>query len=143
MSTQAVHARHADSSRLAPGEEHFFVGHDGLTYAGMHLIVDMWGASRLDDLQFVRRALENSIDQIGATLLRIDLHHFEVNGGISGVAILAESHMSIHTWPEESYAALDVFVCGGCNPHRAVPVLRNAFSPTHMQCTEIKRGLRL
>jgi S-adenosylmethionine decarboxylase proenzyme len=46
----------------------------------------------------------------GATLLHIHLHHFEPNGGVSGVAVLAESHISIHSWPKRGYAALDIFM---------------------------------
>ena len=59
------------------------------------------------------------------------------------VPVLAESHMSIHTWPEKGYAALDVFVCGDCQPQKAIPVLRRAFLPDNIQCTEMKRGLVL
>jgi S-adenosylmethionine decarboxylase len=49
--------------------------------------------------------------------------------------------MSIHTWPENGYAALDVFVCGDCYPYKAIPVLRRAFLPSNIQVSEIKRGL--
>ena len=52
------------------------------------------------------------MEAAGATLLHIHLHHFTPNGGVSGVAVLAESHISIHSWPEYGYAALDVFMCG-------------------------------
>lgn len=118
-----------------------YVVKDGLTYAGTHLLIDIWGAERLDDLQHVETTLTEAVRATGATLLNIDLHHFTPNDGVSGVAVLAESHMSIHTWPELGYAALDIFVCGDCNPERAVPVLREAFKPTHIQLAEHKRGL--
>lgn len=118
-----------------------FVIKDGLRYAGSHLLIDMWEASRLDDLNHVEETLREAVKEVGATLLRIDLHHFTENGGISGVAVLAESHMSIHTWPECGYAALDVFVCGNCDPYKAVPVLRRAFNPSNLQVAEHKRGL--
>lgn len=113
----------------------------GLTYAGTHLLIDIWGAERLDDLPHVEATLTEAVRVTGATLLNIDLHHFTPNNGVSGVAVLAESHMSIHTWPELGYAALDIFVCGDCSPDRAVPVLRDAFKPTHIQLAEHKRGL--
>jgi S-adenosylmethionine decarboxylase len=118
-----------------------YVTKDGLTYAGTHLLIDIWGAERLDDLPHVEATLTEAVRATGATLLNIDLHHFTPNNGVSGVAVLAESHMSIHTWPELGYAALDIFVCGGCNPDRAVPVLREAFKPTSIQLAEHKRGL--
>jgi S-adenosylmethionine decarboxylase len=121
-------------------DEHF-VSRDGLRYAGAHLIIDLWGGHNLDNLQLVESTLIEAVSEIGATLLNIDLHHFSPNGGISGIAVLAESHMSIHTWPEKGYAALDVFVCGDCRPYKAIPVLRRAFLPANIQVAEMKRGL--
>lgn len=118
-----------------------FVEQDGLTYAGRHLLIDLWQAERLSDARFIEETLTRAVAAAGATLLRIDLHTFTENGGISGVAILAESHMSIHTWPELGYAALDVFVCGKCDPNKAVPILREAFNPGNLQISEHKRGL--
>jgi S-adenosylmethionine decarboxylase len=124
-----------------PADTTHFVVKDGLRYAGSHLLIDIWDASRLDDLEHVEETLREAVKEVGATLLRIDLHHFTENGGISGVAVLAESHMSIHTWPECGYAALDVFVCGTCDPYKAVPVLKRAFKPGNVQVAEHKRGL--
>ncbi|WP_373290577.1 adenosylmethionine decarboxylase [Salinarimonas ramus] len=118
-----------------------FVEKDGLLFAGTHLIVDLWEASRLDDLPAVEDALRRATEAAGATLLNIDLHHFTPNGGISGVAVLAESHISIHTWPERAYAAIDIFMCGDARPHEAVKVLREAFSPARIQLAEHKRGM--
>ena len=96
---------------------------------GTHLIVDLWGACHLDDLTVVENALRASVTAAGATLLHIHLHHFSPTGGISGVAVLAESHISVHTWPERAYAAFDVFMCGRCDPRRALPVLEEMFQP--------------
>jgi S-adenosylmethionine decarboxylase len=121
-------------------DEHF-VTKDGVRFAGQHLIIDLWGGKNLDNLKLVEQTLIEAVAEVGATLLNIDLHHFSPNGGISGVAVLAESHMSIHTWPEKGYAALDVFVCGDCRPFKAIPVLRRAFLPENIQVAEMKRGL--
>jgi S-adenosylmethionine decarboxylase len=121
-------------------EEHFIVS-EGVRYAGTHLIIDLWGGQHLDDVDRVVQVLHEAVKEIGATLLNVDVHRFSTNGGISGVAILAESHMSIHTWPEKGYAALDVFVCGDCQPFKAIPVLRRAFLPSNLQVAEMKRGL--
>jgi len=142
MTTNSAAKLHAIpvSDAVEAADEHF-IHRDGVRYAGQHLIIDLWGCQNLDDLKIVEEALRDSVTAIGATLLNIDLHHFEPNGGISGVAVLAESHMSIHSWPEKGYAALDVFVCGDCNPHRALPVLRRAFLPSQVQVTEMKRGI--
>jgi len=120
----------------------FFIERDGVRYAGTHLIIDLDGASRLDDLEVMENALRDSIEAAGATLLHIHLHHFTPNGGISGVAVLAESHISVHTWPERNYAAFDVFMCGDAQPMKAVPVLEAAFSPSKVNVDEILRGKR-
>ena len=102
----------------------YFVERDGVVFAGTHLIVDLWDAESLDDLEHIEAALRECVEVSGATLLHIHLHHFTPNGGVSGVAVLAESHISIHTWPERAYAAIDIFMCRACDPHDAVPVLR-------------------
>lgn len=131
-------------ARIQPeqGEERkdFFIERDGERFAGTHLIIDLIGASRLDELEHIERALRACVDVSKATLLHIHLHHFTPNGGVSGVAVLAESHISIHSWPECGYAALDVFMCGDAEPHNAVEVLREAFSPSQIKVEEIRRG---
>jgi S-adenosylmethionine decarboxylase len=68
------------------------------------------------------------------------VHPFEPNGGISGVAVLAESHISVHTWPELRYAAFDVFMCGAARPERCIEVLLEAFSPRRVAIEELLRG---
>ena len=124
-----------------PASVTHYVERDGLKFAGTHLIIDVWGASRLDQMRVVERMMRDAVDEVGATLLRLDLHHFQENGGISGVALLAESHISIHTWPETGYAALDIFVCGDCDAYRAVPVIKRALAPERVTVAEHKRGL--
>ena len=117
-----------------------YIERDGVRYAGVHLIVDLWEAERLDDLAHVEAALRDCVEAAGATLLHIHLHHFTPHHGISGVAVLAESHISIHTWPETGYAALDVFMCGCAEPRAAIEVLREAFRPARLAVEEILRG---
>jgi S-adenosylmethionine decarboxylase len=130
------------SAKDANGDERkdFFVEKDGERFAGTHLIVDLIGARRLDELSHIEDALRRCVDAAQATLLHIHLHHFTPNGGVSGVAVLSESHISIHTWPERDYAALDVFMCGDAKPERALPVLKSAFRPERMRVDELRRG---
>lgn len=116
-----------------------FIERDGVRCAGTHLIIDLFGARRLDDLKHIKETLKRCVEVAGATLLHIHLHHFTPNGGVSGVAVLAESHISIHSWPEADYAALDVFMCGNAKPHATVEVLEAAFKPTR---TVVKEHLR-
>ena len=119
-------------------EDHFAV-RNGVRCAGIHLIVDLYGAKGLDDIDLVELTLRRCVDAARATLLHIHVHHFQPNG-ISGVAVLAESHISIHTWPDTSYAALDVFMCGKAAPDACIPVLREAFQAARVEVNEILRG---
>lgn len=139
---EAVTASAAVATATAPAHSpDYFIERDGLRFAGTHLLVDLWGATNLDDQGLVDEALRQCVNECGATLLHIHLHEFQENGGISGVAILAESHISIHTWPERAYAAIDIFMCGRAEPTRAIPVLRRYFQPTTLQLGEQKRGI--
>ena len=119
----------------------YFIRKDGLEYAGTHLLVELWEASALDSIPTVETALREAVEACGATLLNVFLHHFGEGSGVSGVAVLAESHISIHTWPERGYAAVDIFMCGGCDPYAAIAVLKRHFEPASVQVTEAKRGL--
>ncbi|MEQ8355460.1 MAG: adenosylmethionine decarboxylase [Kiloniellaceae bacterium] len=118
----------------------FFIERDGERFAGTHLIVDLWGAEGINDLAYVDQTLRDCVEAAEATLLHIHLHHFTPNDGISGVAVLAESHISIHSWPESGYAALDIFMCGAAKPHLAVEVLRQRFRPARLGVEEHRRG---
>jgi len=116
-----------------------FVKKEGIHCAGAHLIIDLYDAERLDDLPYVEETLRACVDEAGATLLHIHLHPFEPMG-VSGVAVLAESHISVHTWPEAGYAAFDVFMCGDAMPEKCVEVLRRAFNPGKTAVSELLRG---
>ena len=110
-------------------------------FAGTHLIIEVWNAQNLSSLKKIEKILKEAIEACGATLLKIDLHKFSPYGGVSGVAIIKESHLSIHTWPEYKYAAIDVFVCGNVNPYKAIPVIKKGFKTENIQVSELKRGV--
>lgn len=80
---------------------------------GKHCILELYecDAAKLDDEAFLRNAITTAAKRAGATLLNLITHHFDPQG-VTGLALLAESHISIHTWPESGYAAVDVFTCG-------------------------------
>jgi S-adenosylmethionine decarboxylase len=122
-------------------QKDYFVEKDGVKFAGTHLLVDLWGASNLTDPDHIDRALRAAADAAGATILHGHFHHFSPNGGVSGVLVLAESHISIHTWPERDFAAIDIFMCGACNPYYGIPALREAFRPQSINLGEQRRGL--
>ena len=127
--------------KSAPVEERddHFCERNGVKCAGAHLIIDLYSAQRLDDIDYIEATLRRCVTAAKATLLHIHLHHFQPNG-VSGVAVLAESHISIHTWPDAGYAALDVFMCGKANPDACVPVLREAFKAKKVAVGEHLRG---
>lgn len=127
------------AASVAEDSQSHFATRKGVRCAGVHLIVDLHGAERLDDLDHIETTLRRCVEAAGATLLHIHLHHFQPNG-VSGVAVLAESHISIHTWPDAGYAALDVFMCGTADPDTCIPVLRQAFSAKCVGVSEILRG---
>lgn len=117
-----------------------FITRDGVTFAGTHLIVDFWNAEGLDDRDRIEQAMIDAVKAAGATLLHIHLHTFGDGCGVSGVAVLAESHISVHTWPERGYAAFDIFMCGDAVPRTAAAVLSAALKPERSNITEHKRG---
>ena len=129
-------------SSKEPAAQQEFYGREGdIRFAGMHLLAELWEARYLTNAPKIRSILLEAIEACGATMLSLDLHVFSPNGGISGVAVLKESHLSIHTWPEFHYAAVDVFVCGTIDPHGAVSVLEARFRPKRMEINKFKRGI--
>jgi S-adenosylmethionine decarboxylase len=132
----------AAAACLEPAKD-YFVERDGVRFAGMHLLIDLWGASNLDSPELIDQTLCAGALEAGATILHSHFHHFTPNAGVSGVVVLAESHISIHTWPERGFAALDVFMCGCCDPYKVIPFLKAAFAPNDVRISEQKRGLTL
>ena len=110
--------------------------------AGQHYIVDFWEAKYLNDVDFIAASMQQAASMAGAVLLDIKLHEFQGEGGVTGIALLAESHISIHTWPEYGYAAFDVFMCGNAKPEMAVSYLEDVFSPSRVEINCILRGRR-
>lgn len=128
-------------NRDAEPADHFIVK-NGVACAGTHLIIDLVDAEGLADIDLIDAAMRECVTEAGATLLHIHLHPFTPEGvsGVSGVAVLAESHISIHTWPERGYAALDVFMCGDSQPEKCIDVLKKHFRPGEVKVSELLRG---
>ena len=109
---------------------------------GKHCILELYGCdcARLDDESFLRSAITNAALRAGATLLQLITHHFQPHG-VTGLALLAESHISIHTWPESGYAAVDVFTCGDHTmPESACRVLTEEFRSKHHKLSSFRRS---
>jgi S-adenosylmethionine decarboxylase len=114
---------------------------NGKECAGVHLLIDYFHALHLSDPDLMKRTLVKAAEAARATVLHVHLHRFE-GGGVSGVAVLAESHISVHTWPEHGLATFDIFMCGQCDPHKSLPVLNRAFTPEDIRVQEFLRGHR-
>lgn len=110
---------------------------------GRHWVVEYHGcrSSILDDRDAVAELLRRAADAAGATVLDVHVHRFEPHG-VAGVAVLAESHLSIHTWPEVGYAAADLYTCGQGDPARAHAMLATELAATRSEVMELARGLR-
>ena len=110
---------------------------------GKHLLLELKDCNRevLDDLSFLKGILLAAASEAGATVLGESFHQFSPHG-VSGVVIIAESHLFIHTWPECGYAAVDIFTCGNSvQPEKAVQKLIRELGAKNHSMLEIRRGI--
>lgn len=108
---------------------------------GRHYLIELWDADNLDRPDIGREALEETVRATGGTLLDTRVVPFPT-GGYSCVCIIAESHVTIHTWPEHRYAGVDMFTCGSTMDFEAgLEILKKYFVPKSMQVIEVKRGI--
>ncbi|MDQ7091125.1 MAG: adenosylmethionine decarboxylase [Methylococcales bacterium] len=106
--------------------------------SGQHLIIDLYHAQNLNDLALMKTAIHEIIRQTETTLLFENFHPFQPSG-ITGIACLAESHISVHTWPEQHFAAFDIFMCGTANPKIAIDIIKDYFGGSE-QVIMLQRG---
>lgn len=103
-----------------------------------HILLDCYGPCE-NNLQTLEAMLRKAAEIGGATVLDMKLHHFS-GGGVTGVALLAESHISVHTWPEHNYMAFDIFMCGDCQPASCADYIENCLKPEKVKRTVHMRG---
>ena len=115
-----------------------------ISASGEHLLADFYGvaAELLKDALFLERLLREAAEQAGARVLSSHFHRFGEEEGVTGVVLLSESHLSIHTWPESGFAALDVFMCGTARPQRALDHAASVLKPSRRRVTHAARGAR-
>lgn len=116
-----------------------------MTALGKHMLLELkdCDAGLLNDMEYLRESLNAVAIFIGATVIKDSFYQFSPQG-ISGVVIIAESHISIHTWPEFCYAAVDVFTCGEViQPAKAVKPLAEKLKAKSTSYIELKRGVML
>ncbi|MFQ5847802.1 MAG: adenosylmethionine decarboxylase [Candidatus Methylomirabilales bacterium] len=110
---------------------------------GRHLLVELYGCDPelLKKVGAVREIMVTAAKACKATVVDVAFHEFKPFG-VSGVVVIAESHLSIHTWPEYQYAAVDIFTCGETiNPEQAVEHIAGCFHCPHPSIVEVKRGI--
>ena len=110
---------------------------------GRQIVVEYYGCNPdiLNDVAFIKRSMRNAALEAGATIVQEAFHLFNPHG-VSGVIVIAESHLTIHTWPEYGYAAVDLFTCGDdVDPDAAFHYLRDGLQAQSYNAMEMKRGI--
>jgi S-adenosylmethionine decarboxylase proenzyme len=110
---------------------------------GRHILLELLGCDpgALNDLQGLEDAFTAAARESNATVLKTTFHQFNPHG-VSGVVIISESHLTVHTWPEYGYAAVDIFSCGErMDVGRATEFLTHKLAAKHASSFEVKRGL--
>jgi len=109
---------------------------------GTQILIELQGCDlkKLNDIEFIQKTMEEAARKTGSTIISSSFRYFEPHG-ISGVVMIAESHLTIHTWPEYGYAAADIFTCGDqVSPWKAVEFIEKELNAKSYSTHEIKRG---
>jgi S-adenosylmethionine decarboxylase len=112
------------------------------TPLGRHLLAEFFdcNSNLLNNLALIEQTMKEAALACGATIVQSCFHHFSPYG-VSGVVVIAESHLAIHTWPEHGYASVDLYTCGeACDPEVAFEYLREKFAAGHASFVALQRG---
>jgi S-adenosylmethionine decarboxylase len=118
-------------------------GFFGMDTMGRHVIAELWGCSaeKLNDLQGIERIMVNAALEAGAEVREVAFHKFAPQG-VSGVVIISESHLTIHSFPEHGYASIDVYTCGDrIDPNVACDFITKSLGATRLESIEVPRGV--
>lgn len=107
---------------------------------GQHLLIECKGRHAMLNQDELATLMTRAALAGGATILSQCFHQFGGHGGVTGVLILAESHITVHTWPEHQYAAFDVFMCGDAQPMQAAEIIAEQFSDAEVAIKSADRG---
>ena len=110
---------------------------------GRHILAEIYGCDFeiLNNKEKIQKIMVDAALETGAEVREVAFHKFSPQG-VSGVVVISESHLTIHTWPELGYCAVDVFTCGDhVNPWDACNYMTEKFNAKHMTATEVKRGI--
>lgn len=109
-------------------------------YAGIHLIAEFWGGKSIENPKEIEEILVTAAKKGNNIPLETAIHKFKPQG-ITGVVLLAESHIALHLWPEYKYLAVDIFTCGDkATPHKSLEYLKEVFQPEKVEVKEVIRG---
>lgn len=114
-----------------------------LAARGSHILADLHGidAKTLRDAHYLESLLKHAALRAGAQVLSAHFHSFGAEEGVTGIVLLKESHISVHTWPESEFAALDIFMCGSASPQLALEDLVRCLKPSRQKVERTERGL--
>lgn len=109
---------------------------------GRHLLIELHGCepSILDDIDVITDLLVRAANMMCVTILNVMAHKFQPQG-VTAIVMIAESHLSIHTWPEHQYAAVDVFTCNGAIPDEVQSCIAETLKASQVTAVEIRRGV--
>ncbi len=112
-----------------------------MKYLGKHIILELndCATDPLKDPVAIQSILETAALAMGATIVTSNFHHFSPLG-VSGVVIIMESHLTIHTWPEHNYAAVDIFTCGILDFEKGISLLKEKLEAKEVQIKDFERG---
>jgi S-adenosylmethionine decarboxylase proenzyme len=109
--------------------------------AGRHFLLDLFGCPHepLNDAELLKQLLSRAAEEAGACVVAQVFHPFSPHG-VTGVLVIQESHLSVHTWPEEGYAAFDFYTCGAADAERALGAIARALGARRAELAEVRRG---
>ena len=108
---------------------------------GRQILVEFYDCSKINDVEYIEESMLSGTKAANATIISHNFHKFSPYG-VSGMVVIAESHVAIHTWPEYNYAAVDIFTCGDTiDPWVIQEYLKEAFNSQNVSSMEMKRGL--
>jgi len=110
-------------------------------YAGIHLLAEFWGGKIIENSKEIEKILIGATKAAKNIPLKVVMYKFYPQG-MTGVVLLAESHIALHSWPEFNYLAIDIFTCGDkAKPYKALNYFKKVFKPKKVVIKEIKRGI--
>ncbi len=109
------------------------------SFIGKHVILECAGSQAHLNINEMKDLMSQAALKAGATIITSKFHHFGEGHGITGVLVLAESHITVHTWPESNYAAFDFFMCGHCDPEIAAQIVIDHDKTSHCDLKTLNR----